>query len=220
MLALSSLGLISAADEVTAKAEYNEALKADREMEAAITPLRNIMQKADTAYAEARKVADVKRQQATDANNLAGEPGIKELKRAEDSFNAALKALTDATKAKPPLDKALADAQAVALPLQQSYAAAEKAAKEAEDLAKGAAEAANKLDNEAKTATAQATAKRRAADSAKGALARAHQAEQNFQSQVDAAPKRMGEAETQKKAADDNLAKDRGQVAAAMTVYK
>jgi len=220
MLVLASSGLISAVDEVTAKAEYDAALKSDREAEAAITPLRAIMQKADTAYAEARKVADAKRQQAIDASNLAGEPGVRELKRAEDSLDAALKALTDATNAKPPLDKALADAKADALPSQQSYDAAEKAAKEAEALAKGAADSANKLDDEAKKATAQATAKRRAADSAKGALARAQQAEQNFQNQIDAAPRKLGEAETQKKAADDALAKAKDQVSAAMMAYQ
>ena len=162
------------------------------------------MQKADTAYAEARKAADAKRQQATDAKNLAGEPGDKEMKRAEDSLAAVIKALADATNAKPPLDKALADAKDAALPLQQSLQdAAEKAAKDAEAMAKSAAEAANQLDDEAKKTTAQAAAKRRAADSARGAVARAQQAEQNFQSQVATAPKKLGEAETRKTADDE-----------------
>ena len=84
-------------------------------------------------------------------------------------------------------------------------------------MAKGAAEAANKLDDEAKKAAAQATARHRAADFAKRALVRAQQAEQNFQSQIDAAPKKLDEARTQKKAAEDALAKVKDQVAAATT---
>jgi len=178
LLVLASVGL--AADEATAKVAYDAALKAARDAEAAITPLKAAMQKADAAYANARKTADAKRQQATDAKNLAGEPGVKELKRVEDNLAAAIKALTNATNAKPGFDKALADAKAAALPLQQAYDAAEKVAKEAEAAAKVAAEAANKLDEEAKKATAQATTKRRAADTAKSALTRAQQAEQNF----------------------------------------
>ena len=110
------------------------------------------------AYANASKAANTKRQQATDAKNLAGEPGVKELQQAEANLPAAIKALTDATNAKPPLDKALADAKAATLPLQQAYDAAEKAAKEAEAAAKAASDAANKLDDEAKKATADAAA--------------------------------------------------------------
>ena len=220
VLVLVSSGSISAADEVTLKAEYEAALKANRESESAITPLKATMQKADAAYAEAKKVADAKRQQATDANNLAGESGVTELKRAEDSLAAAIKVLTDAENAKPTLDTALADAEAAANPLRQSYDAADKAAKEAEGMAKSAAEVANKFDDEAKKAVAQAAAKRRVVDSAKGALARAQQAEQNFQSQIDTAPKKLGEAAAQKKAADDELAKANDQVAEAMTAYQ
>ena len=48
-------------------------------------------------------------------------------------------------------------------------------------MAKVASDAANKLDDEAKRATAQAAAKRRAADAAKAALARAQQGEQQNQ---------------------------------------
>jgi len=206
--------------EARAKAEYDAAEKAAKAAEAAVAPLRAAMQKADVAYANARKAANAARQKATDAKNLAGEPGVSELKQAEANLVAAIKALTDATNAKPPLDKALAEAKAAALPLQQAYDAAEKAAKEAEAVAKAASDAANKLDDEAKRATAQATAKRRAADAAKAALARARQGEQNLQDQVAAAAKKLPEAEMQKKAADEALANAKNQVAAATTAYQ
>jgi len=201
--------------EAKAKADYDAAEKAAQEAEAAVAPLRAAMQKADTEYANARKAADAKRQKATDAKNLAGEPGVRDLERAEANLTAANQALTDATNAKPPLDKALADAKAAALPLQQTYDAAEKAAKEAEAKAKAATEVANKLDNEAKRATAQATALRRAADTAKAALTRAQQSEQRLQAQADAAPQKLAEAEAEKKAADEALADAKNRVAAA-----
>ena len=106
--------------EAKAKADYDAAEKAAKEAEAAVAPLRVAMQKADTAYANASKAANTKRQQATDAKNLAGEPGVKELKQAEDNVPAAIKALTDATNAKPAVDKALADAKAAAAPTAAS----------------------------------------------------------------------------------------------------
>ncbi|HUT61031.1 MAG TPA: DUF1553 domain-containing protein [Phycisphaerae bacterium] len=159
--------------ETKAKADYDAATQAAKAAEAAVAPLKDAMQKADTASANASKTANTKRQQATDAKGLAGDPGVEALKQAEANLPAAIQALTDATNAKPPLDKALADAKAAALPLQQAYDAAEKAAKEAEAAAKAASDAANKLDTEAKGATTQAAAKRRAADAAKAALARA-----------------------------------------------
>ena len=172
--------------EAKAKADYDAAQKAAEEAEAALAPLKVAMQEADTAYANASKAADAKRQQATDAKNLAGEPGVKELQQAEANVPVAIQALTDVTNAKPALDKALAEAKAAALPLQQAYDAAEKTAKEAEAVAKAASDAANKLDDEAKKATAQATAKLRAADVAKTALARAQQSEQQATVQASA----------------------------------
>jgi hypothetical protein len=201
--------------EAKAKAAYDAAEKAAKAAETAVVPLKAAMQKADTAYANARKAANTKRQQATDAKNLAGEPGVKALKRAEADLPAAIKALADATDAKPALDKALTDARAAALPLQQAYDAAEKAAKEAEAVAKVASDAANKLDDEAKRATAQAAAMRRAAGAAKAALARARQREQNLQNQTNAAATELAEAQAQKKAADAALANAKNQVAAA-----
>ena len=120
------------AEEAKARADYEAAEKAAKEAEASIAPLRATMQQADKAFAEASKTANAKRQQATDAKNLAGEPGVKELQQAEANVPAAIEALTNATNAKPPLDKALEEAKAAALPLQQAYDAAEKAAKEAE----------------------------------------------------------------------------------------
>jgi hypothetical protein len=199
--------------EVQARAAHDAAEKAAQAAEAAVGPLRAIMQKADTAYAEASKTANAKRQQATDAKNLAGEPGAAELKQAEANLPAAVKALTDATNAKPGPDKALVDAKAAAAPLQQAYDAAEKVAKEAE--AKAAADAANKLDDEAKKATAQAVAKRRTADTAKAAIAQAQRKEQQAAEKVNAAPQKLTEAETQKKAADDALPGVKNQLAAA-----
>jgi hypothetical protein len=206
--------------EAKAKTDYDVAEKAAKAAEAAVGPLRVAMQKADVAYANAKKAANAKRQQATNAKNLAGEPGVRDLKQAETNLPAAIKALTDATNAKPQLDKVLADAKAAAAPLQQAYDAAEKLAKEAEAVAKVAADAANKLDNEAKAAMAQAAAMRRAADTAKAALVRAQQGEKNLQDQANAAPQKLVEAETQKRVADEALANAKNQVAAATIAYQ
>jgi hypothetical protein len=203
----------AAGAEAKAKADYDAAEKAAREAEAAVGPLRDAMKKADVSYANARKAANAARQKATTAKNLAGEPGVQDLQRAEANLVAAIKALDEATKAKPPLDKALAEAKAAAAPLQQAYDAAEKVAKEAEAAAKAAADAANKLDIEAKRATAQAAAKRRIADTAKAALAKAQGSEQKLQAQANEAPQQLAEAETQKKTADEALASAQKQVA-------
>jgi hypothetical protein len=206
--------------EAKAKAAYEAAEKAAKDAEAALAPLRAAMQKADAAYANARKIANAKRQQATDAKNLASEQGATELKQAEDNVPVAAKALTDATNAKPPLDKTLVDAKAAAAPLQQAYDAAEKAAKEAEALAKIAADAANKLDDEAKKATAQAASTRRAADTAKAALTRAQRNEQQATAQAKTAAQKLPEAESQKKAADVAFAKVKDLVPAATAAYQ
>ncbi len=203
-----------------ATADYDAAVKAAKEAEAAVVPLRAAMQAADAAYANASKAAIAARQRATDAKNLAGEQGAAELTKAEADVPAAIAALTDATNAKPPLDKALEDAKAAALPLQQAYDAAEKLAREAEAAAKVASDAANKLDDEAKKATDQAVALRKAADTAKAALARAQQNEVRATEQANAAPQKLAEAEAQKKAADDALANVLNQVAAATTAYE
>lgn len=203
--------------EAKAKADFDAAEKAAKEAEAAVVPLRAAMQKADTAFANANKVANAKRQQATDAKNLAGEQGAKELKQAEDNVPVAIKALTDATNAKLTAEKALADARAALIPLQQAYEAAEKAAKEAEAVAKAAADAANKLDDEAKRAAAQAAALRRAAEAAKATLARAQQTEQQATAQLSAASQKLAEAETQKKGADEALANAKNVLSAVTT---
>jgi hypothetical protein len=206
--------------EAKARANYDAAAKAAREAEAAVAPLKAAMQQADTAYANASKAANGKRQLATDNKNLAGEQGVQELKQAEANLPAAVKALADATKAKPVLDKALVDAKATAQPLQTAFDAAEKAAKAAEAAAKVAADAANKLDEDAKKATAQATALRRTADTAKSALTRAQQNEQQALAQVKAAPQKLAAAETQKKPADDALATAQNQLTAATAAYQ
>jgi len=201
--------------EAKAKADYDAAEEADKEAEAALAPSRETMKKADIAYARARKAANVAREKAIEAKNLAGEPGVQDLKRAEANLSAAIKAVTDATNAKPPLEKALAEAKAATVPLRQAYNAAAKAAKEAEAAAKVAADAANKLDNDAKRATAQAAAKRRMADTAKAALDKARRSEQKLQNQANEAPKQLVEVESQKRAADEALAGAKNQVAAA-----
>ena len=201
--------------ETKARLEYDAANQAAKEAEAALAPLRTAMQNADTAYANASKVAKEKRQRATDTKNLAGERGQQDLKQAEANVPVAIKALEDATKAKPPLDAALTEAKAVALPLQEAYKQAEKEAKEAEAVAKAAAEAANKLDNDAKRATTQATAKRRQADTAKGALERAQQGEQNLLKKAEVAAQKLAEAEAAKKSSDEALAKATEQLASA-----
>ncbi len=204
-------------EEAKAKADYEAAEKAAREAEAAVAPFRDAMQKADAAYASARNTANVKRQQATEAKNLAGELGEKELKQAEANVPAAMEALTDAIKAKPVLDQALTDARAEVAPLEQAYEAAEKLAVEAETLARNAWAAANQLAVEAETATTQAGVLRRAADAAKAALARAQQNEPPAVAQANAAQQKLTEAEAQKKAADEALKNHKNQVAAATT---
>src|ERR1039458_9420639 len=88
VLVLASSGSLSAAAEATANSDYAAAEKAAKEAEAAVGPLRDAMQKADTACANAREAANTKRQQATDAKNLAGEPGVKELQQAEANLPA------------------------------------------------------------------------------------------------------------------------------------
>jgi hypothetical protein len=206
--------------EAKAKADYEAAETGAKEAEAAVAPLKTAMQQADTAYADATKTANAKRQQATDAKNLAGEPGVKELKQAEENVPAATQALTEATNAKPGLDQALADAKAAAAPLQQAYDAAEKAAKEAEAVAKAAADAANKLDDEAKRATTQEATLRRVADSAKATLTRAQQNEQQATEKATTAAQKLAEPEMQMKAADETLAKANNQVSAATTAYQ
>jgi hypothetical protein len=180
--------------EDAAKASFAAAEKSAREAEAAVVPMREAMQKADKAYAEARKSADAKRQQATEAKNLAGDPGVKELQQAEGNLAAAAKALAEATTARPPLDKEAADAKAAAAPLQQSFDAIEKAAREAEAAAKAASESANRLDIEAKRAATQAANLRRAADTAKAALTRAQQSEQNLERKGEVRPVVSGQS--------------------------
>ena len=197
--------------EAKARADFEAAVKAARDADAALGPLRTTMQAADTAFANATRTANAKRQQATDAKNLSGEPGVAELKQAEANVVAATTALKEATEAKPGADKALADAKTAAQPLQQAYEAAEKAAKEAEAAAKVAADAANKVDEDAKRAAAQMTAKRRAADNAKASLARAQQSEQAAGVQVTITTQKLAEAEAQKKAADAALVAAKGQ---------
>jgi hypothetical protein len=64
--------------EAKARADYEAAEKAAQQAEAAVAPLLDAMKKADVAYANARKAANEARQKATEAKNLAGEPGVKD----------------------------------------------------------------------------------------------------------------------------------------------
>ncbi len=75
-----------------ATADYDAAVKAAKEAEAAVVPLRAAMQAADAAYANASKAAIAARQRATDAKNLAGEQGAAELTKAEADVPAAIAA--------------------------------------------------------------------------------------------------------------------------------
>jgi hypothetical protein len=200
--------------EAKARAAYDAAEKAAREAEAALIPLRSAMQKADAEYAKVSRAANTKRQQATDAKNMAGEAGAKELKQAEANVPVAIKELTEATNAKPILEKALADAQAAVVPLHQAYDVAEKTAKEAETVAKAAATAASKVDDDAKKAAAQAAILRRAAIEARMSLPRLRQSEQNLQSEANTAAKTLTDAADVVKAADAVLANAKNRVAA------
>ncbi len=206
--------------EAKARANYDAAGKAARAAEAAVGPIRVIMQKADTAYANAKKAANAKRQRATTTRNLSGESGVKELKQAEANVPAAIKALADASSVKPGLDKALTAAKTAAAPLQKAYDAAEKAARQAEVAAKSASGAANKLATDAKRASTQAIAKRRTANTAKAALTRARQSEQNLQKRAAATPRKLADAEMRKKAADKALAGPKAKVDLATTAYR
>jgi len=200
--------------EAPAKAEYEAAEKVAQEAGAAVAPLRAAMQKADAEFANATRTANAKRQQATDAKNMAGEAGAKELQQAEANVPLAVKTLAEATEGKPAADKAFDEAKAAAAPLQQAYEAADKALKEAEAAAKAAVDAANKLGDEAKNAITQAAVNRRTLESAKVALAQARRNEPLAAAQAATAAQNMAEAEAQKKAADEALAKVRKQAAA------
>ncbi len=201
--------------EAKAKAAYGAAEKAANEAEAAVAPLRAVMQKADTAYANASRTANAKRQQAIEAKDLAGEPGARELKQAEANVPVAVKALAEATNAKPAADKALGDARAAVLPLQQAYQAAEEAAKRAAAVAKVAFDAAHKLDNEAKRTMSQASALRQAAEEAKDAPDRARQYEQNLRDKAEVAARELANAARAKKAAEAALRNSQKWVATA-----
>lgn len=202
-------------EEAKAQAAYEAAEKAAKEAEAAVVPLRAALQKADAEYGNARNNVVAKRQQATEAKNLAGEAGVKELEQAEAALAAAVKTLEEATAAKPRLEQALADARAAVAPLQQAYEEAEQAVKAADAAAKAAADAADKWAIEARAAATQANVLRNAANAAKAAQAAAAQKEQAATAQAQAAAQKVAEAESQKKAADAAVTDAKTKVAAA-----
>ncbi len=91
--------------EAKAKADYASAERAARDAEGAVAPLKAAMQQADTAYANASKTANMKRQQATDAKNLAGPPGIQELKQAKANLPVAINARVFNPSYQPPAER-------------------------------------------------------------------------------------------------------------------
>jgi hypothetical protein len=206
--------------ETKAKADYEAARQTAKEAEAAVVPFNVALQKADEAYANATKAASAKRQQATEAKNLAGEPGAKELLQAEANVPASVQALTDATNAKSVADKALVDAKAAAIPLRQAYDVAEKAVTEAEAVAKVAFAAANKFDDESRKATALAAVNRMAVPAAKSALVQSQRNQQQATAQAETAAQNLAAAESQKKAADEALAKATSRASAAKAANK
>ncbi len=222
----ASWGLLSAgaesdvSEEAKAQAAYEAAEKAAKEAEAAVAPLKAALQKADAEYGNARNNAVSKRQQATEAKNLAGEGGVKELQQAEAALAAAVKALEEATAAKPKLEQELADARAAVAPLQQAYEEAEQAVKAADAAAKAASDAADKWAIEARAAATQAIVARNAANAAKAALAAAVQKEQEATAQAQTAAQKLTEAEAQKKAADEALANAKNKVASAQAAVE
>ena len=217
VLVLAFSGSFSAAAEATANSDYAAAEKAAKEAEAAVASAKTAAEQAAAEQRRAEQAAAAKRQQATDAKNLAGEPGVRESQQAEANLSTAIKAVTDATNAKAATDKALAAAKAAALPLQQAYDAAEKAAKEAEAAAKATSDAANKLEDEARKVTAEAEAKRKVAGDAAAALTQAQQGEQQSQAQANAAAKTLADAAEINKGADAALTNAKNQVATATT---
>lgn len=207
-------------EEAKSQAAYEAADKAAKDAEAAVAPLRAALQKADAEYGNARNNAVAKRQRATEAKNLAGEAGVKELQQAEAALAAAVKALEDASQAKPKLEQALIDARAAVAPLQQAYEEAEQAVRNAYAAAKAASDAADKWAIEARGAATHAIVARNAADAAKAALAAAVQKEQQAAAQAQATAQKLVEAETQKKAADEAVANAKNKVAAAQAAVE
>ncbi len=198
-----------------AAAENEAAEEAAREAEAALGPLRQAMQEADAAYAQASREARTKRRQATEAQDLAGEPGQADLERAEANLANRIEALSEAREAKPRAEEALAEARSAALPLQQAYDAAERAAQEAAVAARAAEDAANQRAREAERATARAAALRGAVRVAEAALARVRQLEPPAKARADRAAQTAEDAPRQKQAAEEALADVRKQIAAA-----
>jgi len=204
---------VSAVDK--AKADWEAADKAAKAADAELVPLKAAMQKADAAFAGANKAAITKRQQATEAKNLAGDSGVRDLQQAEANVPNAAKDVTDSTTAKANAEQALAAAKEAALPLQQAFDAADKIAKEAETAAKIAAHVANRIDDEAKMAETKATVQRHTATAAKAAIAQAQRDEQRATLQAASAARALTDAEAQKKAADEALANAKSKLTAA-----
>jgi hypothetical protein len=200
--------------EAQAKAAYEAAEKAAREAGAAIAPFRAALQKADAAFASATRIANAKRQQATDSKAMAGEAGEKELQQAEANVPLAVKALAEATEGKPAAEKAFEDAKAAAAPLQQAYEVADKALKEAEAVARAAVNAVNRLGDEARDAATRAAVNRRTLENATLALAQARRNEPVAAAQAETAAQNLAQAEAQKRAADEALGKARKLAAA------
>jgi len=205
------------ADLAKSKTDYAAAEKTAKDAEAAAARAKTAATTAATAQANAEKAAAVKRQQAVAAKKKLDDLVAQQQKPAETKLADATKAVTDATTAKAAADKAAADAKAATVTLQQAHQAAEKAAQEADAAAKTISQDAAKSEEEKKKATDEAAAKRKAADAAKTAMTGAQQKQQQAQTQVDAAAKKLAESDTQRKAAEQALANVKNQVTAATT---
>jgi len=214
------------ADETSAKAKaevtaattaYDTAEKAAQAALAAAAPVKAATATAAAVQTNAEKAAPAKRQQADAAKKKLNDLITNQQKAAQAKLAAATKTVTDAATARNSANQPLAVANAATAKSQEAAQAAEKAAEEAEAIAKAISEDAAKSEEEKKQAAETAAVKRKAAEEAKAALAQAQQNEQQAQTQVDGAAKKLAAAEAQKKSAAEALAKVAGQVAAATT---
>lgn len=197
-----------------ANAAYEPAEKAAKDAEAVAAATAAAVTQAATAQTNAEKAAPAKRQEAIDAKIKLADLVAGQQQPAKASVVQLTQALTDAANAKAVADKALADAMAAVTPAQQAAEAAEKAAQAAAVQAKAVADDPKKSADEKKKAADEASAKRKAADEAKIALAHAQQKQQQAQAGAKAAADRVAQAEAQKKAAEDAFVKLDQQVSA------
>ena len=214
-----------AADEALAKvrgqlqqanAAHDAAEKTAKEAEAAAAAAATAATQAATAQTNAEKAAAAKRQQAAEAKKKADDLAQSQPKPPEANSATLVKALMESAAA----DKALAGAKGAVVAALQASEAGEKAAQEAAAKAKAISEDRGKSDAEKKQAAADAAAKRKAADEARNLLSPAQQKQQQAQTAAYAAAGKLAEADAQKRAAEEALAKLQAQVLAATQAYQ